>query len=229
MALKTFSIVLMLLSLMLCFASAQAQAQSGNSQEVIWSCTGSPCPWGGSLTGQALVWPPALSALTERLGYTTSEGIYLPAPSAEGITVRITAGTANIYAGYFDVVSHELLATLNVGNEFTIPSRDAGEVLSVQSQFEFAYTLSIPIPPTPTSTSPATTTTDPSPTSTAISAVTFDMTNLISTTQTLADEQIVAWSPDTPTGTFFLSLGSLVTGSFVFMFIKALVLWRHGD
>ena len=54
------------------------------AQMVTWTCTGSPCGWGNSLSGHAVVWPAALAPTTMRLGYTTSAGVYVPASAAVG-------------------------------------------------------------------------------------------------------------------------------------------------
>ncbi|MBE7554342.1 MAG: hypothetical protein HS126_25090 [Anaerolineales bacterium] len=106
------------------------------------------------MSGQALVWPASLGPLTNRLGYTASAGIYLPASVASGITISLTSGTATVYAGLSDAVSHRVLATLSAGQSYLITGLVAGEVVSVQnSQNVFAYSLTIPPPVTPTATS----------------------------------------------------------------------------
>src|SRR5262245_11042028 len=48
---------------------------SGASELVTWTCTGEPCPWGNSATGEALVWPAEASPLNARLGYEVSGNI----------------------------------------------------------------------------------------------------------------------------------------------------------
>lgn len=122
------------------------------------------------------------------------------------VAVEIEGGVATLTVGGISIGNFD-----NIGNVDTL-------AIYAGNWQGTAYTVEAEV------LQPASTTT-PS----AIPAVTFDMTNLISTTQTLANEQTLAWSPDSDIGTFFLSLGSLVTGSFVFMFIRVLVLWRHGD
>ena len=54
------------------------------AQMVTWTCTGSPCGWGNSLSGHAVVWLAALAPTTMRLGYTTSAGVYVLASAARG-------------------------------------------------------------------------------------------------------------------------------------------------
>ncbi|HRQ40404.1 MAG TPA: hypothetical protein PLD25_21025 [Chloroflexota bacterium] len=151
-------------------ATATLPAESDASQLVTWTCTGSPCPWGSPLSGQALVWPDSLGATNSRLGYTVSAGIYLPESAATGMTIAITSGAAAIYAGLPDAQSHWLVATLSAGQSVVITGLAAGEVISVQgSQGVFVYTLTMPDPsptPTPTNTpsvTPTATATEPVP------------------------------------------------------------------
>jgi hypothetical protein len=95
------------------------------------------------MTGQALVWPIA-GALTSRLGYTTSAGIYLPASAANGATVGIVSGTASIYAGLPGASSHRLVSTLNAGQSALITGLADGEVVSVQSGGGFSFSVTPP-------------------------------------------------------------------------------------
>ena len=74
-------------------SAAPSYAQSGTSQSVTWNCTSSPCPWGASDTGQALVWPQA-GAINTRLGYTTTAAVYLPSNVANGAVIEILSGGA---------------------------------------------------------------------------------------------------------------------------------------
>ena len=82
------------------------------SAPVVWTCTGSPCTWGSSLHGNAVVWPANLSPLRNRLGYTVSGAIYLPAASANGLTVTVVTGHAFVYAGSPDARSHRYLGLI---------------------------------------------------------------------------------------------------------------------
>src|SRR5690606_30890513 len=102
------------------------------SRLVTWSCTGSPCPWGGWLEGHALTWPTRLEPSTARLGYTTSAGVYLPAEYANRITEWIDVGSATLYAGYTDGGSHRILTSLSDSNYSDVSGLLPGEVLSVQ-------------------------------------------------------------------------------------------------
>ena len=120
---------------------AQAQDQGLTSREVAWNCTGEPCPWGESSTGQALAWPEALEARQSRLGYTTSEAIYLPAFRANKVKLTLTAGSANLYVGSADDASHRVLAVLKRGEAYDVSDLDSDQVLSVQSNGQFSVSL----------------------------------------------------------------------------------------
>jgi hypothetical protein len=119
------------------------------SQTVTWTCTDSPCPWGDSLSGQALVWPAAAQAIDTRLGYTVSAGVYLPAGSANGADISIETGDASAYAGLPGADSHRLLATVTAGQTFRVAGLASGEVLSVQADAEFTYHATLPSPGDP--------------------------------------------------------------------------------
>ncbi|MBX3058761.1 MAG: hypothetical protein KF770_20040 [Anaerolineae bacterium] len=151
-------------------ATATLPAGSDSSQSVTWTCTGSPCPWGSPLNGQALVWPGELGAVSNRLGYTVSAGIYLPQNVATGMTIAVTSGAAAIYAGLPDAESHRLVSTLSAGQSVVITALAIGEVISVQgSQGTFVYMLTMPDPnptPSPTTTSSPTPTATPTATAT---------------------------------------------------------------
>lgn len=121
--------------------------QSGPvSQLITWSCTGTPCPWGPSDSGHALVWPDDVGATHERLGYTTSEAIYLPNTAAHGATINIKSGTATVYAGLPGASSHTALATISAGGSYQLNALAAGEVFSVQAGSAFTYALTLPQP-----------------------------------------------------------------------------------
>ena len=101
------------------------------SQFVTWTCTSSPCDWGQTLDGHAAVWPASMSPVANRLGYTVSSPIYLPA--ANGLTLTVTDGNASIYAGLPDAPSHRLIASLSAGQSHDISGITTGEVISLQS------------------------------------------------------------------------------------------------
>lgn len=113
---------------------------TGDSSLVTWNCTGSDCPWGPSVSGDALAWPAESLPDDARLGYTTSFGIYLPAATANGVAVRIDSGAASVYAGPPDG-THRVLATLTMGQVYEVNGLVAGEVLSVQSGAPFSFTV----------------------------------------------------------------------------------------
>ena len=128
-----------------------------DSEWVTWSCTGTPCPWGNSVGGQALAWPLAWSPAADRLGYTVSRAIYLPAGKANGTTIAIASGIATLYAGAPGSASHRALVTLSVGDTYTVSGLLPGEVLSVQgvSIFSYAISGSEPVSSPPVNSPPA--------------------------------------------------------------------------
>jgi hypothetical protein len=111
------------------------------SKQVTWTCAGSPCPWGASLKGHAVVWPPSTQAASKRLGYSVSDGVYLPAAAANGATIVIRSGSATVNAGALDRRSHRLLATLSPGTPYRIVGITPGNFVSVQSDSTFSYVL----------------------------------------------------------------------------------------
>jgi hypothetical protein len=114
------------------------------SQIATWKCTGAPCPWGDSLSGHALVWPTTAGAISTRLGYSVSVGIYLPAAAVNGADISIQIGQANAYAGLPGGASHRWLATIAAGQTFHVAGLLGGEVLSVQSDAQFTYKATLP-------------------------------------------------------------------------------------
>jgi hypothetical protein len=116
-----------------------APGPSTSSSMVTLACTSSPCPWGQTLTGQAAVWPASMGAGTQRLGYTASATVYLPATIANGLRVSVTSGSASIVAGLPSASSHRVLATVGAGSSHVIGGLGAGEVVSVQSAQPFSY------------------------------------------------------------------------------------------
>jgi hypothetical protein len=108
------------------------------------------------LSSHALAWPATLGPVANRLGYTTSAGVYLPANAASGVTISITAGTANVYAGAPNAGSHRLLVGLAAGQSYQVTGLATDEVVSVQNDLaDFAYTLTAPVA-TPTAQPTAT-------------------------------------------------------------------------
>ena len=161
------------------FAAAPAFAQTtstGNSETVLWNCTGSPCPWGSTDSSIALVWPQNSGATSARHGYTTTKPVYLPAYAANGAIVQLDSGTAALYAGLPLGGSHRMLTSMAAGGVFTVSGLADGEVLSVQSAGEFSYQVTLPTvspPATPPPTTPPPTTPPPTvpPPSTESSSV----------------------------------------------------------
>jgi hypothetical protein len=126
-------------------AAATPDDPASASQTAMWTCTGDPCPWGESLSGQTLVWE-AAEAIGIRLGYSVSPRVYLPATRANGATIVIASGTAGAYAGAPGDDSHRLLAALGAGQSFQVTGLASDEVLSVQSDTPFTYHATLPPP-----------------------------------------------------------------------------------
>ncbi len=126
-------------------------APAAASQYVTWTCTSTPCPWGPSTAGDAFAWPAELGPVSDRLGYTTSAPIYLPAAQANGLTVTVTSGYASLCAGAPGADGHRNVTGLGAG-ELTIAGIGADEVISIQSwgSFELTYEVAVtPEPPAP--------------------------------------------------------------------------------
>lgn len=120
------------------------------SQEITWTCTSSPCPWGPALTGQAVAWPASATPSQQRLGYTTSPAAYLPATYANGMKIEIASGSAWVYAGVPGAESHRLLATLSSSSgEYLIGGVGAEEVVSVQGAHAFTFRVKAADPAAP--------------------------------------------------------------------------------
>ena len=150
----TTIIILTVLALQLQLPTVTYAQSSFTSQLVTLTCTGAPCNWGSVLSGQAIAWPAEMGPVTNRLGYTASSGIYLPANAASGMTISIVSGTATVYAGLPNDASHRTLATLTSGQSYLVTGLAAGEVVSAQNgQTAFTYTLTTPPPATATPTS----------------------------------------------------------------------------
>jgi hypothetical protein len=116
------------------------------SAPVTWACTGSPCPWGASMTGQAIVWA-AAAAASNRLGYTASAPIYLAAGEANGMTISVSAGAATLYAGPLNTPTHRVLASLTPGSPPQLVTGVApGEVVSVLGNDPFTFATAPPPP-----------------------------------------------------------------------------------
>jgi hypothetical protein len=123
--------------------------QGQPSQTATWTCTSTPCPWGNTLSGEALVWPDDAGAIATRLGYTVSPPIYLPATRANGAQIEIDAGSASVFAGSPGDDSHRLLTTITAGQSYDVEGLTTGEVLSVQSDASFGYRAWLPPPSDP--------------------------------------------------------------------------------
>jgi hypothetical protein len=112
---------------------------TGESRIVTWSCTASPCPWGDTLSNPAIAWPESAAPVATRLGYTASPAPYLPAESANGVTLSITSGAASLFAGQPSDASHRWIAAVAAGESYQVAGLAPGEVLSVQSDTDFGY------------------------------------------------------------------------------------------
>ncbi len=189
--------------------TAGAQAAPSAGQFVTWNCTSSPCSWGNSLTGYAATW--TQPAVSQRLGYTTTQPVYLPASRANGMTVTIASGSAGIYVGTPQASSHSQLVFLSAGQSHTINGLATDTVMSIQSGANFTYTstpgtttttTTTTVPATTTTTTvPATTTTVPATTTTTtVPATTTTTTTVPATTTTTVPTggggagQFVTWN-----------------------------------
>jgi hypothetical protein len=114
-----------------------------DAKQATWTCTGNPCPWGASLSNYALAWPASIQPVATRLGYAVSLPVYAPAAAANGMTIAITAGKADVHAGKPADPNHRLLATLPAGQRYQVTGLAADEVLSVQSDAAFRYRLTL--------------------------------------------------------------------------------------
>jgi hypothetical protein len=121
---------------------------SSASQAITWTCTGRQCPFGQTLSAQALVWPVDREAIAIRLGYTASAIVYLFGSRANGTDIWIDTGTATLQAGLPGDIWPRVLATLHAGSSFHVTGLGFGEVLSAQSAQPFSYRIILP-PPTP--------------------------------------------------------------------------------
>jgi hypothetical protein len=77
-----------------------------------------------------------------------------------------------------------------------------------------------------TSTPPPTNTPTPTSTPTAIPAVSLGMSEIITTTRQLANDQVNAWNTSADTAPLFLGLAALLFVFGLLALIKALTLWR---
>lgn len=137
--------LLVLLALILCGVPVSV-VLAQNSMLVTWTCTGSPCPWGQSLSSYAVVWGTG----SARFGYTTNQPVYRS--NATGVRVTVDTGNARIYAGEAHDASHTLLASLTVGQSYTI---NTDLPVSIQNDYSsFTYTITEPIQETETPINP---------------------------------------------------------------------------
>jgi hypothetical protein len=121
-----------------------------DAKQATWTCTGDPCPWGASLSNYAIAWPASIQPVAKRLGYAVSLPIYAPAVEANGMTIAVTTGKAELHAGKPDDPNHRLLASVPAGQRYQVTGLTAGEVLSAQSDAAFRYRLTLSDHRTPT-------------------------------------------------------------------------------
>jgi hypothetical protein len=123
------------------------------SQLVTWQCTGSPCPMGASPSQQALVWPASANPTKVKLGYTTTQGVYLPHNYVAGTTITVKSGTATAYVDVPNSSVHDAITTISAGGTYTFTAISPGQVLSLVGNTEFLYEVTlgnfVPNPPAP--------------------------------------------------------------------------------
>jgi hypothetical protein len=124
------------------------------SQLVTWTCIGIPCPWGDPVSGHAVVWPADSRAVTPRMGYSASAGIYLPGYRANGATIWATSGEMIAYAGLPGDTSHRVLGSIEEGEALVIGGLASREVVSVESEEPFSYKVKLPPPGAPDAEGP---------------------------------------------------------------------------
>jgi len=117
------------------------------SEEVTVTCTGAPCPFGTDLNAEAIVWPADFYQVDSWLGYLMSPAFFLPADTANGITVKITTGSATAYAVAPGVTKLRVLATMTEGQSYQVGTLAADEWLSVHSGGTFSYEYNLPPDP----------------------------------------------------------------------------------
>ena len=176
-------------------------AGSGSSVQATWSCTSSPCPWGDSTSGQAIAWPASASPVNNRLGYTVSQGVYLPAAAANGLTITLQAGGATAYAGTPNADGHRLIGSVPTGGSLTITNLAPDEVLSIQSGGTFTYTFTYTTEPATTTTQPTTTTEPAAATTTTTTTEPATTTTTQQTTTTTTTEPTAASTTTTEPAT----------------------------
>ena len=197
---------------------------------VTWTCTGDPCPYGETMSDYAVSWPAALNPTSVRLGYTTSEPVYLPIATASGITVTILSGAADAYTGAQSAPYRTWLARLESGQSYTFTSGETWDKVSVESDVIFTYTLDIPeagtSTPTLTTTATITPTITTTPTQTRIPTVEIQFTNLVSNTTNLMTYVADAGIPDNPLSTLVYGFIGMIAGFGMFAVIGYIVWLR---
>ena len=114
------------------------------SRTVTFTCLGDPCPWGDSVSTQAVVWPASEGTVNTQLGYLVSAGMFLPGERANGTDISIETGEATVYWGFPDEEPLHWLATLQVGDAFHVDGIPSDSVLSVQSDSPFTSRITLP-------------------------------------------------------------------------------------
>jgi hypothetical protein len=108
---------------------------------------------GAAVSQQALVWPAATNPTKAKLGYTATQGVYLPHNWVAGTTVTVKSGTATAYVDAPNSTLHNAITTISAGGTYTFNAISTGQVLSLAGNAEFTYELTlgtfVPSPPTP--------------------------------------------------------------------------------
>jgi hypothetical protein len=141
---RVLPVVGALLAVVATAAEGTGQTVSGGSQLVTWTCVGSPCPWGSSVSAHAVEWPATTGAGSHQLGYTVSKGIYLPSDVANGTTLDVQNGTAFIYAVTLNSASDRFIAQISAGSSYQVSGLTANEFLAVYSGSAFSYQAVLP-------------------------------------------------------------------------------------
>lgn len=145
---KSVRFLMITLGFFLFSTGCYAVTIEGSSVDASLDCTSSPCPWGTTINRQVVTWPGTVDTVTNRLGYTASQPIYLLAQNANGAVVTSSSGSVTVRAGHPDASSHTTIATLSDGESYTVSGLAADEVLWISSLSNFTFVVNLPEPTT---------------------------------------------------------------------------------
>jgi len=121
---------------------------TGASELAVWSCNGTDCPWGATVSATAAVWPAEASPASVRYDYAVSKATYLTADVANGLEITVETGVAYVFIGTADG-RDVAVATLSNGASYVVSDLAPDDVVSLESNLAFTYRVSPPEPPDP--------------------------------------------------------------------------------